>query len=34
MVRLVPENSDMKPLVIRAEDVRIVGKVAGILRRL
>ena len=34
MVRLAPENSEMKPLVIRAEDVRIVGKVAGILRRL
>lgn len=34
MVRLAPENSGMKPLVIRAEDVRIVGKVAGILRRL
>lgn len=34
MVRLAPENSEMKPVVIRAEDVRIVGKVTGILRRL
>ena len=34
MVRLAPENSEMKPLLIRAEDVRIIGKVSGILRRL
>ena len=34
MVRLVPENSEMEPMVFPAEDVRILGKVKGILRQL
>lgn len=34
MVRLVPENSEMAPMVFPAGDVRILGKVKGILRQL
>jgi repressor LexA len=34
MVRLVPENTEMAPMVFPAEDVIILGKVKGILRQL
>lgn len=34
IVRLVPENKDMEPMVFSAEDVKIIGKVKGILRSL
>jgi SOS-response transcriptional repressor LexA len=34
MVTLMPENSSMKPVTLHVKDVRIIGKVAGILRRL
>ncbi|MBI4824959.1 MAG: transcriptional repressor LexA [Nitrospirae bacterium] len=34
IVRLVPENKDMEPMVFPAEDVRIIGKVKGIMRSL
>jgi repressor LexA len=34
MIRLVPENSEMEPMVFPAGDVSILGKVKGILRQL
>ncbi len=34
MVRLAPENSAMKPIMLKAQDVKIIGKVSGILRKL
>lgn len=34
VVELVPENSSMKPITVKAKDVRIIGKVTGILRTL
>jgi repressor LexA len=33
-VRLVPENKEMKQITLKAGDVKIIGKVVGILRRL
>lgn len=33
-VRLQPENPAFAPVVVRAEDVRIVGKVTGLIRRI
>ena len=33
-VRLVPENRDMEPMTLKAKDVKIIGKVVGILRKL
>jgi len=33
-IRLVPENREMKPVTYKASDVRIIGKVTGILRKL
>ncbi|MDA8098391.1 MAG: transcriptional repressor LexA [Nitrospiraceae bacterium] len=32
-VRLQPENSSMRPLLYRADEVRIVGKVVGVMRK-
>jgi repressor LexA len=32
-VRLQPENPDMEPLVVNPEEVRIIGKVVGLIRR-
>jgi len=34
MVRLQPENADYVPVVVKAEDVRIIGKVTGLIRRM
>lgn len=34
VVELVPENSTMKPITVKAKDVKILGKVTGILRTL
>ncbi|MBI4842962.1 MAG: transcriptional repressor LexA [Nitrospirae bacterium] len=34
IVRLVPENKEMTPMVFKAEEVKIIGRVKGILRRL
>jgi len=34
MVRLQPENPDYAPVVVKAEDVRIIGKVTGLIRRM
>ena len=33
-VRLVPENNDMKPITLKAGEVKIIGKVAGVMRKL
>ena len=33
-IKLVPENSEMKPLVVHASDVTIIGRVMGLMRRL
>ncbi len=33
-VKLVPENKGMEPITLNAKDVKIIGKVVGILRRL
>ena len=33
-VRLVPENREMKPITLKASDVMIIGKVAGVMRKL
>ncbi|MBF0565043.1 MAG: repressor LexA [Nitrospirae bacterium] len=33
-VRLVPENKDMQPIIVDASEVRIVGRVMGMMRRL
>ena len=34
IIKLVPENSEMKPLVVHASDVTIIGRVMGLMRRL
>jgi repressor LexA len=34
VIRLVPENSKMEPLVVKSSDITIIGKAMGILRRL
>jgi len=34
MVRLQPENPDYAPVVVKAVDVRIIGKVTGLIRRM
>ncbi|MBF0345713.1 MAG: repressor LexA [Nitrospirae bacterium] len=33
-VRLVPENSEMEPIVVSASEVRLVGRAVGVIRRL
>jgi repressor LexA len=33
-VRLVPENNDMKPITLKGGEVTIIGKVAGVMRKL
>ncbi len=33
-VRLVPENSDMKTITLKTGEVKIIGKVAGVMRKL
>lgn len=33
-VRLVPENREMKPLTLKADRVKVIGKVIGIMRKL
>ena len=33
-IKLVPENSEMEPLVVQASDVKIIGRVMGLIRRL
>ncbi|MCG6551116.1 MAG: transcriptional repressor LexA [Candidatus Magnetominusculus sp. LBB02] len=32
-VKLVPENKDMQPIMLNAADVRVLGRVAGLMRR-
>jgi len=34
IVELIPENSSMKPIIVKAKNVKILGKVTGILRTL
>ena len=33
-IRLVPENSEMEPILVKASDVTIIGRVMGVLRKL
>ncbi len=33
-IRLKPENKDMKPKTFKSDEVTIIGKVIGVIRRL